>query len=149
MWRQIKQHNRCIYVLKWQSQQQTHFSCPFIENFIWIEPLLRGHLSYKATFSVSQRWSLNTGLAVYIFSINDCASPPSNPGIQDKFALLNEISTKERFLGGCGLPKLNRKNIYSQTCIKRSPLGHRKSGLYWVQMKIKYLLNTKIVKPLL
>ena len=25
-----------------------------IENFIWIEPLLRGHLSYKATFSLSQ-----------------------------------------------------------------------------------------------
>ena len=38
------------------------FSCPIIENFIWIDPLLRGHLSYKATFSLSQRWLLNTGL---------------------------------------------------------------------------------------
>ena len=38
-----------------------HFS-PVIENFIWIEPLLRGHLSYKATLSLAQRWSLNTGL---------------------------------------------------------------------------------------
>jgi hypothetical protein len=27
-------------------------SCPVIENFIWIELLLRGHLSYKATFSL-------------------------------------------------------------------------------------------------
>jgi hypothetical protein len=42
-----------------------YFSYPVIENFIWIEPLLRGHLSYKATFSLSQRWSLNTGLPVY------------------------------------------------------------------------------------
>ena len=40
---------------------------------------------------------------------NDCASPPSNPGIQDKFAPLNEISTKERLLGGCGLSKINRR----------------------------------------
>jgi hypothetical protein len=26
------------------------------------EPLLRGHLSYKDNFSLSQRWPLNTGL---------------------------------------------------------------------------------------
>ena len=37
---------------------------PVIENFIWIEPLLRGHLSQKATVSLSQRWPLNTGLTV-------------------------------------------------------------------------------------
>jgi hypothetical protein len=30
--------------------------------FIWIEPLLRGNLSYTATFSLSQMWPLNTGL---------------------------------------------------------------------------------------
>jgi hypothetical protein len=29
-------------------------------------PLLRGHLSYKATFSLSQRWPLNTGWTVCI-----------------------------------------------------------------------------------
>jgi hypothetical protein len=34
------------------------------ENSILIEPLLRGHLSYKVTFSLSQRWPLNTGLTV-------------------------------------------------------------------------------------
>jgi hypothetical protein len=33
------------------------FSCPVIENFIWNEPFLRGHLSYKATFSLSHVWS--------------------------------------------------------------------------------------------
>ena len=38
------------------------FSCPVIKNFIWIGPLLRGHLSYKATVSWSQGWPLNTGL---------------------------------------------------------------------------------------
>jgi hypothetical protein len=42
------------------------FSCPVVEHFIWIEPLLRGHLSYKANFSLSQRWPLNTGLTVYV-----------------------------------------------------------------------------------
>jgi len=40
-------------------------SCCVVEHFIWIEPLLRGHLSYKATFSLYQRsWPLNTGLTV-------------------------------------------------------------------------------------
>ena len=40
-------------------------SCCVIEHFIWIEPLLRGHLSYTATFSLYQRsWPLNTGLTV-------------------------------------------------------------------------------------
>jgi len=52
----------------WSSLLSSHlyFSCPFIENFIWIEPLLRGHLSYKATFSLSQRWPLNTGLTLHL-----------------------------------------------------------------------------------
>ena len=40
------------------------FSCPVTENFIWIEPLLRGHFSYKTIFSLSQRWPLNTGLTL-------------------------------------------------------------------------------------
>ena len=34
--------------------KRSPFSCPVIENFILIEPLLRGHLSYKTTFSLSQ-----------------------------------------------------------------------------------------------
>ena len=33
----------------------------FALHFILIEPLFKGHLSYKATFSLSQRWPLNTG----------------------------------------------------------------------------------------
>jgi hypothetical protein len=41
--------------------------CTIIENIIWIEPLLRGHLSHMATCSLSQRWSLNTGLTVVLF----------------------------------------------------------------------------------
>ena len=44
--------------------ERSRFTCPVIENFIWIEPFLRGHLSYKTTFSLSQRWPLNTGLTV-------------------------------------------------------------------------------------
>ena len=37
--------------------KRSPFSCPVIENFIWIEPFLRDH-----TFSLTQRWPLNTGL---------------------------------------------------------------------------------------
>jgi len=44
--------------------KRSPFSCPVIENFIWIEPILRGHLSYKATFSFFQRWPFNTGFTV-------------------------------------------------------------------------------------
>jgi hypothetical protein len=44
--------------------KRSPFSCPVIDNFIWIEPLLRGHLSYKTTSSLFQRWPLNTGLSV-------------------------------------------------------------------------------------
>ena len=48
--------------------KRSPFSCPIITFFIWVEPLLRGHLSYKATFSWSHGWPLNTGLSVYINS---------------------------------------------------------------------------------
>ena len=44
--------------------KRSPFPCPVIDNFIWIEPLLRGHLSYVATFSLTQRLPLNTGLTV-------------------------------------------------------------------------------------
>ena len=47
--------------------KRSPFSCSVIDNSIFIEPLLRDHLSYKATFSLSQRWPLNTGLTVVGF----------------------------------------------------------------------------------
>ena len=47
--------------------KRSPFNYPVIANFIWIEPILRGHLSYKATFSFSQWWPLNTGLTVYSY----------------------------------------------------------------------------------
>jgi hypothetical protein len=42
-----------------------------LENFIRIEPLLRGHLSYKVTFSLSQRWLVNTDLTVFMNKIQN------------------------------------------------------------------------------
>ena len=39
------------------SIKQSHFSCPVIENFIGIEPLLRGPLFYKTTISLSLRFN--------------------------------------------------------------------------------------------
>ena len=50
--------------------EKSPFSCPVIENVIWIEHFVRGHLSYKAIFSLSQRWPLNTGLTVYNYVSN-------------------------------------------------------------------------------
>ena len=50
--------------------KRSPFSCPVIDNFIWIEPLSRDHLSYKATFSLFQRWPLNTGLTVLVLIIH-------------------------------------------------------------------------------
>ena len=41
-------------------------ACLVIKHFIWIESLLRGHLSYQVTLSLSQRWLLNTGLIMLI-----------------------------------------------------------------------------------
>ena len=37
----------------------------FCENFIWIEPLLRGHLSCKAILLLPKRWPLKTGLTLF------------------------------------------------------------------------------------
>jgi hypothetical protein len=55
-----------------------HLLLVVIENFIWIEPLLRGHLSYKAIFSMSQKWPLNTGLTVHVFSDVQSTVPIQN-----------------------------------------------------------------------
>ena len=44
--------------------KRSSFSYHVIENFTWIEPFLKGHQSYTATFSLSQRWPLNTDLTV-------------------------------------------------------------------------------------
>ena len=74
------EENSCHLVLTgclFQTCQNQHISwiidnshSPFkrwdtCEYFIWIEPFIRGHLSYKTTFSLSQRsWPLNTCLTV-------------------------------------------------------------------------------------
>jgi hypothetical protein len=62
----------------------------------------KGHLSYKATFSWSQRWPLNIGLTVQRW-------------------LLNTGLTVQRWPRNTGLT-VQRSPLYSQTCIKRSPL---------------------------
>ena len=54
-------------LIMWSPLLKCHLFCPIVENFIWIKPLLRGHLSYKATSYLSQRWPLNAGLTVFGF----------------------------------------------------------------------------------
>jgi hypothetical protein len=49
----------CILVSRYNDKHAL-----ILANFIWLKPFLRGHLSYKATFSLSQRWPLNTGMTV-------------------------------------------------------------------------------------
>ena len=56
--------------------KRSPFSYPVIENFIWIEPLLRGHLSYRVTFSLFQRFDCislrNVSCQYYITIQNIC-----------------------------------------------------------------------------
>ena len=54
--------------------------------------LLRGHLSYKATFSLSQRWPLNTGLTVL-------QNMHSNKFIRIKQAIKNKNNLFPRLQG--------------------------------------------------
>jgi uncharacterized membrane protein len=51
---------------------------PVIENSIWIEPLLEGHLTYKATISLSQRWLL---IQVWLYIENVISDLHSNSKI--------------------------------------------------------------------
>jgi hypothetical protein len=46
--------------------KKSPFSFRFIENFIWIEPILRSYLPYKDTCSLFQRWPLIS----YLSAIN-------------------------------------------------------------------------------
>jgi hypothetical protein len=48
------------------------YSC--LRKFIWIEPLLGGHPSYKATIYLSQRWPLNTGLSIYVYVLTQIST---------------------------------------------------------------------------
>jgi hypothetical protein len=63
------------------------YDCPVIENFIWIEPLLRGHLCYKATFLCSkgdlliQLW-LYILMLIYYPLANEVAKGDSNATIR-------------------------------------------------------------------
>jgi hypothetical protein len=52
--------------LVWAANKKRHWTIQWnlskpVTIFKWIEPLLRGHLSYNATFPWSQMWPFNTG----------------------------------------------------------------------------------------
>jgi hypothetical protein len=69
------QSNLCMWspLLSSHLDLKVIFSCPFIKDFIWIKPLLSDHLSYKATFYLSHRWPLNTGLTkIWPLNPGDC-----------------------------------------------------------------------------
>jgi hypothetical protein len=65
--RDIKKNHTNILELR---LDWSHFYCPVIEHVIRIEHLLRNHLSYKSTFSLSKRCPLNTGFTVLCCSDN-------------------------------------------------------------------------------
>ena len=58
-------------VLTSHLQLNIAFSCLVMEKFISIELILRGSFSYKALFSLSKRWPLNTGLTVLIQNMSN------------------------------------------------------------------------------
>ena len=76
--------------------KRSPFSCPIIEKFIWIEPLLRGHLYWKITFSLSQRWPPNACLTVYhhwdLCVQSAPPTPPFNGFIQQNLAPHHDIA---------------------------------------------------------
>jgi hypothetical protein len=117
------------------SIKQSPFSCPVIEHFIRIEPLLRDQLSYNATFSSSQWWPLNTWYQNERFwYCIDWFCHLSNWW----YCIIYEhfLKFEPEVLFYRGQYSIQRKQVVlfldnrsSQTCIKRSPLGRRKSGI--------------------
>ena len=68
---QIHVHSQsCPPYVKQSHVLKGHLFLVLSGNFIWIEPHLTGHLSYKATFSLLQRWPLITGLTLYTLEIS-------------------------------------------------------------------------------
>ena len=61
------------------------FFFPVIEKFIWIESLLIGNLSYKATFSLSQGRPLKTGLILLSVDTVDTPFLPSIINVWTKY----------------------------------------------------------------
>jgi hypothetical protein len=59
-----------------------------IEKFIRIEFLLEGHLSYKNTFSLAQKWPLNTGLTVLTLIVSVYLT--RRPVLSEHFFLCHE-----------------------------------------------------------
>jgi hypothetical protein len=54
-----------ITFIKQSPVSKGHILCLVSDNAIWIEPVLRGNLSYKVTFPLPQKWLLNTGLTIF------------------------------------------------------------------------------------
>ena len=50
--------------------KRTPFNCPVIENFIWIKPLLRGHLSWKTFFFLRLHFDLL--IQVWLYYYTEC-----------------------------------------------------------------------------
>ena len=96
------------YRLIWASS-----SCPVTENFFQIEPLLRGHLSYKATFSMFQRWPFNTGLTVQTLIIFRCCAILRH-GIIMKYRAAQTENAKSVSYQGLSQRGINEKSVYIQ-----------------------------------
>ena len=91
-----------MYIQPNLPMQSSLLSSHRYENFIWIKPVLRGHLSYKATLSLSQQWPLITGLTVYTYFLSLkfvkyhwrflYTNTGADPGFQDRGVHLKKIA---------------------------------------------------------
>ena len=88
------------------SIKRSTFSCPVIENFILIEPLLN-HLQYKATFSLSQIKTQETSITSCIHTGLD---KQSNKGF---YFFFETITIKDKCFTYVLITDLSNKMFYS------------------------------------
>ena len=98
---------------------------PVIINFIYIQPLLRGHLSYKITFSLYQRWPLNTGLkCISTTELSYCTgSIPTTFYDQYSCFIVRYIWTLKWQAPGSTLKKAEIRSFPTFQCILLLPLA--------------------------
>jgi hypothetical protein len=69
---QLSRHIHCTFIKQSSVLKGHFFSCTVIENFIWTEPLLEGHLSYKATFFFVSKVPSTLQLSRHIHWVISC-----------------------------------------------------------------------------
>jgi hypothetical protein len=131
---------------------------PVISKLSWpfrteIEPLLRGHLSYKATFPLSQGWPLNTGWpASLLFSmkvehivfhwITDCQLEDMVPAWIWKACMHFNVNKFHHLhiFGGLTVNSILHTGISPVISKLSWPFRTEAVGLRWYFLRLHYLI---------